>query len=182
MNWSDFQAIFVTVFLVLGAVLPGQRTMARELSDAEVEELFSRHKESDWRPLAERWEEVKAQVNAPVENLNLPLEYHPSGLVKARLYAEQAQIFPDGVVFATGVRVHLFGVSGQLEGTLKADDCLFDRQGSHGYCRGKVEVVKDSDLIKGVGMYFSISREFIRIIANCEIRTNRLKGKLGRYL
>ncbi len=179
---SDIRLRTLTVALALGAVFLGLQSTAREISDAVVEELFSRHKESEWRPLAERWDEVKAKATAPVENLSLPLEYHPGGLVKARLYAEKAQIFPDGTVFATGVKVHLYALSGKPDGYLKADDCLFDRQASHGYCKGRVEVVKDSDLIKGVGMYFSISKEFIKILSNCEIRTNRLKGDLGRYL
>jgi len=155
---------------------------ARELSDAEVDELFNRHPESAWLPLAGRWDEVKSRMDAPVENISIPLEYYPGGLVKARLYAEKSKIFPDGIVFATKVKINLYSVSGQLDGYLKADDCIFDRDASHGYCKGMVEVVKDTDILKGVGMYFSISNEFIKIISNCEIRTNRFKGNLGRFL
>ena len=155
---------------------------AREMSDAEVDELFNRHPESAWLPLSSRWEDVKSHMDAPVENISIPLEYHPGGLVKARLYAEKSKIFPDGIVFATKVKINLYSLSGELDGYLKADDCLFDREASHGYCQGMVEVVKDTDIIKGVGMYFSISNAFIKIISNGEIRTNRFKGNLGRFL
>ncbi|MDD2601174.1 MAG: hypothetical protein PHO37_18445 [Kiritimatiellae bacterium] len=172
----------LTLAVLLLAAVPWQSCASRELSEAAVEELFAKHKESDWRLLAERWSDIKAKMDAPVERLSLPLEYFPSGLVKARLYAEQAQIFPDGMVFATGVRVQLYDESGKRDGYLKAEDCLYDRQASHGYCKGKAEVLKGSDLIKGVGIYFSIPNEFIRILSNCEIRTNRFQGNLGRLL
>lgn len=178
----EFRVCALLVLLPLLAAAPWQSCPARELSDADVEELFAKHKESDWRPLAERWSEMKSKMDAPVESLSLPLEYYPSGLVKARLYAEQAQIFPDGMVFATGVRVQLYDEAGNRNGYLKAEDCLYDRQASHGYCKGKAEVLKGTDLIKGVGIYFSISNEFIRILSNCEIRTNRFKTNLGRLL
>ncbi|MDA3923495.1 MAG: hypothetical protein PF904_02205 [Kiritimatiellae bacterium] len=152
------------------------------MSDADVDELFNRHPDSVWQPLAESWDDVKSRMESPVENLSLPLEYYPNGLVKARLFADASQIFPDGIIFATGVKVHFYDETGKRNGYLKADDCIFDREASHGYCKGKVEVLKDSDILKGVGMYFSISSEFIKIITECEIRTNRFKGNLGRFL
>ena len=182
MRLVDFRLLTLVTLLALLVLWPVTICFAQRLSDAEVDALFNRHKEGVWRPLAGRWDKVKSEMNAPIENLSLPLEYHPSGLVKARLYAEKAQLFTNGVVFATGVKVHLYSESGKMDGHLKADDCIFDRQASHGYCKGRVEVVKDTDFLKGVGMYFSISNEFIKIISNCEIRTNRFKDNLGRFL
>ena len=182
MRLFDFRLLTSAVFVLVLALLFAAHSPAQGVSDTEVERLFNRHKDSLWLPLATRWEKVKSEMDAPIENLSIPLEYHPGGLVKARLYAEKAQIFTNGVVFATGVKINLFTKSGKLDGYLKTDDCLFDRQASHGYCKGRVEVVKDTDFLKGVGMYFSISNEFIKIISNCEIRTNRFKNNLGRLL
>ena len=121
-------------------------------------------------------------MKTPVENLSLPLEYHPNGLVRARLFAKHSQIFEDGMVFATGVRVKLYNEKGVVDGYLTAGDCIFDREASHGYCKGRVEVKYGSDVIRGVGMYFSISGEYIKILSNCEIRTKRFQGNLGRLL
>jgi hypothetical protein len=182
MKLSDSRLLAAVAFCVQVIALGVISCSAADLSDAEVDELFSRHPESLWRPLAERWEGVSSCMDSPVENISIPLEYYPGGLVKARLYAEKSKIFPDGIVFATKVRINLYSVSGQLDGSLKADDCLFDRESSHGYCRGRVEVIKEADIIKGVGMYFSISNEFIKILSNCEIRTDRFKANLGRFL
>jgi len=174
--------IFSNIRLILILVLSAFVCTAGDLSDSEVDELFNRHKAVLWQPLAKSWAGVKAKMAAPVENLSIPLEYYDSGLVKARLFAVKAQIFTNGLVFATGVRVNLYNEKGKPNGFLKAEDCLFDRNESHGYCRGAVEVVKDTDLIKGVGMYFSIPNEFIKILSNCEIQTGRFKANLGRLL
>jgi len=173
---------FFNITLILLLVLSVFVCNAGDLSDSEVDALFNRHKAVLWQPLAKSWAEVKSKMVAPVENLSIPLEYHASGLVKARLFAVKAQIFTNGLVFATGVRVNLYNAKGKPDGFLKAEDCIFDRNESHGYCRGAVEVDKGTDLIKGVGMYFSISNEFIKILSNCEIQTERFKANLGRLL
>jgi len=153
-----------------------------ELSDAEINALFNRHTDSGWKALAERWEDVSAKMTAPVENLSLPLEYHPNGRIRARLFAVKSQIFEDETVFASGVKVILYDENGEIDGHLTAGDCIFDRKSSHGYCKGRVEVKYGSDVLKGVGMYFSMSGEYIKILSDCEIRTKRFQGNLGRLL
>ena len=153
---------------------------ASAAGDPEADHWFMRHTEAEWRPLAERWAEVKAQMTTPVENLALPLDHYPSGRVKARLRAEKAQIFMDGMVFAEGVDVELLTEEGTPDGRLTAEGCLFDRKEKHGWCEGLVSVDKDGDRLKGRGMYFSIEAQFIKIMAECEIRTNRMKNNFGR--
>ena len=93
MRLSNFRFFTLVAFSAILAPLLVAVSFAQGVSDAEVERLFNRHKDSDWKPLAERWEKVKSKMNAPIENLSLPLEYYPNGLVKARIYAEKAQIF-----------------------------------------------------------------------------------------
>ncbi len=155
---------------------------AADLSDAEVDALFKGRPDDNWKALAGRWDEVKARMINPVENLSLPLEYHLNGRVKARLFAKRSQIFEDGIIFASGVRVNLYDVKGLIDGYLIAESCLFDRAASHGYCKDYVEAKYGSDSLLGVGMYFSISGEYIKILSNCEIRTKRFQGNLGRLL
>ncbi len=148
--------------------------------DTVIERWFSRHPETIWQPLVVRWGEVRSAMQSPVENLTLPLDYYPNGRIKARLRAKKAQIFLDGMIFAENVEVEMLALDGMPEGILRADDCLFDRQAKHGYCQGAVSVAKDSDRITGVGMYFSVEEQFIKILAKCEIRTRRIKGNFGR--
>jgi hypothetical protein len=75
------------------------------------------------------------------------------------------------------VRVTILTVDGKP--TCDAQDCLFDRR-KHGYCRGQVHAVMGTDRLKGLGMYFSIEEQFIKILSECEIRTSRIPSKLGR--
>ena len=180
LNFARLTSMAVLLSIVFFALVSPSR--AAELSDAEVDALFKRHPATMWKALAERWDEIKAKMTTPVENLSLPLEYHPNGLVRARLFAERSQIFEDGMIFASGVKVALYDDKGVLDGFLKAKDCIFDREASHGYCKGRVEVKYGSDVIRGVGMYFSISGEYIKILSDCEIRTKRFQGNLGRLL
>lgn len=148
--------------------------------DPEVDRWFDRHSDQTWRPLAEKWAAAKAAMTSPVENLTLPLDYHPNGRMKAVLRASKSQIVTEGMIYAEGVSVDLLTDDGQLDGKLTADGCLFDRVSKQGYCEGAVSVVKGTDRIKGRGMYFSIEAQFIKILTECEIRTRRIPLKFGR--
>jgi hypothetical protein len=150
--------------------------------DPEVDRWFKRHTDAEWRPLAERWASVKAAMQMPTENLSLPLDFYPDGRVKARLRAKKAQVFLDGMIFAEGVEVDMLAADGRPDGKLIAEGCLFDRSAKHGYCDGRVSVEKDGDQLKGLGLYFSIDGQFIKIMAECEIRTNRMRNNFGRIL
>ncbi|HRT29464.1 MAG TPA: hypothetical protein P5527_06700 [Kiritimatiellia bacterium] len=167
------------VALAVFAACVVQSTAAVE--DPDVARWFNRHDDAVWHPLAERWSTVKAAMTTPVENLALPLDYHADGRIRARLRAEKAQVFTDGMVFAEGVTVELLTAEGKPDGVLTAEGCLFDREARHGYCDGRVTVEKDSDRLKGRGMYFSMAGEYIKILAECEIRTHRIRSNFGRF-
>ena len=149
-------------------------------AEDESDRWFNRHAESLWRPLVEKWTESKAAMTSPVENLMLPLGYYENGRIKAVLRAQKSQMYADGLIYAEGVRVEMLTVDGKPDGQLQADGCLFDRKNKRGYCEGVVHMVKGTDRLKGRGMYFSIDEQFIKILSECEIRTNRIPVKLGR--
>lgn len=136
-----------------------------------------------WRVLAARWDGVKAAMTAPMEKVSLPLEYFPDGRVKARLSAERAQVFDGGgTVFAEGVRIELLAADGGREGELRAEDCLVDRKGKQGFCRGAVRAARGGDLVKGRGLYFSFAGEYFRMLSHCEVRTARIRPRPGRRM
>lgn len=150
-------------------------------SDAEIDRWFNRHPDTLWQPLVEKWEPVKAAMKSPVENLMLPIDHFPNGRIKALLRAKRAQLFLDGMIFAEDVTVDLLTEEGELDGRLTAEGCIFDRNVRHGYCEGPVTMVKGADRLKGRGMYFSFEGQFIKILAECEIRTHRVKNNFGRF-
>lgn len=132
------------------------------------------------KQLQERWERANAEMATPVENLVLPVEFHPNGRVKIVLRAKQSQMFKDGYIFATGVHFDMFDVDGKKNGEMVMDDCLFDRERRIGYCKGRVHVNRDGDALKSRGMYFSTEPNFIKLLSECEIRTRRIPVDLGR--
>lgn len=169
---------------------PGRRTVAACVlsvclvaagaEDQEVDRWFNRHTDALWRPLVERFAPVRSAMTSPVENLMLPLDHHPNGRIRAQLRAKKAQLFLDGLIFAEEVSVDLMTDEGAPDGRLTAEGCLFDRKERHGYCEGKVSMEKSGDRLKGRGMYFSFEGQFIKILNDCEIRTNRMKNNFGR--
>jgi len=168
--------------MLAGALFLSGCGVAFGVDDPEVDRWFARHSEEVWRSLAEKWEPVKASMTSPVENLYLPLAYHINGRARAMLRAKKAQIFLDGLIFAEGVSVELLTEDGHSDGQLTAEGCLFDRKEKRGYCEGVVSMVKSGDRLKGRGMYFSIEEQFIKILADCEIRTQRIRNNFGRIL
>lgn len=154
--------------------------LADESADPDVASLFARHPDAAWAPLAEKWASTRASMTSPVENLILPLDAYPNGRTRALLRAKRAQIFMDGKIFAEGVVVELSDEEGRPDGHLMAEGCLFDRNTKCGYCEGWVNVEKSGDQLKGRGMYFSIEGQFIKILADCEIRTHRIRNNFGR--
>ena len=171
--WRGRRALTAAGLLLCGGA-------ARGAGDPDVDRWFARHSEAVWRPLAEKWGVSKAAMTSPVENLTLPLDYYPSGRSRAVLRAQKAQILMEGLIFAEGVCVDMFTEGGQPDGQLTAAGCLFDRKAKQGYCEGAVSVAKSGDRLKGRGMYFSMDEQFIKILAECEIRTRRIQLNLGR--
>jgi len=132
------------------------------------------------KALQARWERANAEMATPVENLVLPVEFHPNGRVKVILRAKQSQMFADGYIFALGVQFDMFDGDGRKNGEMVMDDCLFEREKRIGYCKGRVHVNRDGDTLKSRGMYFSTEPNFIKLLSECEIRTRRIPVDLGR--
>ena len=155
--------------------------VALSAEEPDVDRWFSRHGEALWQPLVEKFRTYKAAMTSPVEKLTLPLDYYENGRIRAVLRAERAQLFPDGGIYAEKVCVEMLTADGQADGSLTAEGCVFDRKAKHGYCEGPVGMAKGLDRLKGRGMYFSTDAQFIKILAECEIRTRRIQNNFGRF-
>ena len=173
----------VTIF-VLGAFLACSAPAAESQAGGGKGGVWvSPHPDSEWQEAAAQWASKRAEMTAPMEKLMIPLQYFDSGRIKARLFAERAQLLglgEGGCIFAEGVRVEMLTEDGAQDGLLRADDCLFFRKGKKGYCKGKVSVVRGGDRISGEGMYFLLDEKYIKILSRCEIRTKRFQGTFGR--
>ena len=138
-------------------------------TDEEVE-LAEQIKNGDAKASADA--RAKKAV-APAENVSMVLESYPDGAVKSRITAARATIFPDSsYVWAEKIRLEQFDATGtNRTARLDAENCLVDRTTKTGWVDGNANMVYGDSTVKGRGIYFSLTREFIKIFSQSEIRT-----------
>ena len=142
--------------------------------------LTNRQDVASWQVLVDKWDVSKAAMTSPIENLMLPVDHYADGRKRIVLIAKRAQILSETLVYAEDVKLQMLTPDGKSDGIVLADDCLLDQKTKRGYCRGKVDVTKGTDHIKGRGMMFSGEDQFIKVLSECEIRTFRIPSKFGR--
>lgn len=136
--------------------------------------LVERADDSDMMRLRAAYRECVAKLSSPAENVMFPLETFPDGSVKSRLKAARAQIFPDtGLIWGENIRVEQYKEPGStnLWASLVAENCIVDRNSKTGWVEGSAKMTYDTSSVAGRGIYFSLPREFIKILSQCEIRT-----------
>lgn len=135
--------------------------------------LAERADDSDMLRLRAAFAECAQKVVAPAENVSMVLESYPDGKVKSRINAARANIFPDsGYVWAEKIRLEQFDQTGTNKtASLVAENCLVDRTTKTGWVDGNANMTYGDSTVKGRGIYFSLTREFIKIFSQSEIRT-----------
>ncbi len=146
--------------------------------------LAERGDDSDMLRLQSEYAECVKKIDAPAENVALPLEYYPNGIVKSRLKAQKAYMFADtGFIWGENIKVEQYKEDGRtVEAYLTADNCIVDRKSKSGWVEGNAQMDWDGTSIRGRGIYFSFDREFIKIFSQTEIRTKALKLGAGKVL
>ena len=140
--------------------------------------LAERSDDSDMVRLRVAYRDCVSKIEAPAENVSFPLETFPDGSVKSRLTAARAQMFPDtGYIWGEKIRVEQYKNPGATNvwANLAADNCIVDRKTKSGWVEGNATMVYGDSSVKGRGIYFSLPREFIKILSKCEIRTKGAK-------
>ena len=136
--------------------------------------LAERADDSDMVRLRVAYRDCVAKVESPAENVVIPLESFPDGSVKSRLTAARAQMFSDSdYIWGENIRVEQYREVGSTNvwASLNAENCIVDRKTRSGWVEGNAAMVYGDSSIKGRGVYFSLTREYIKILSNCEIRT-----------
>jgi len=134
--------------------------------------LEARGDDSDVMRLRTAYADCVKKLEAPAENVVIPLETFPDGKIKSRVKAARAQIFQEtGFIWGEGVHVEQFREDGRLQATLDAENCVVDRKTKSGWVEGAAKMVYGDSSVKGRGVYFSLEREFIKIFSQSEIRT-----------
>ena len=145
--------------------------------------LEERGDDSDAMRLRAAYAERVKKLEAPAENVQIPLETFPNGQVKSRVTARRAHVFQDtGFVWGEKVRVEQFKEDGSLFASLDAESCVVDRKTKSGWVEGAAQMVYGDSSVKGRGIYFSLEREFIKIFSQSEIRTGHTGFDRGSFL
>ena len=146
--------------------------------------LAERADDSDMLRLRAAFAECAKKVVAPAENVSMVLESYPDGTAKSRITAARAMIFSDSsYIWAEKIRLEQFDVTGtNRTARLDAENCLVDRATKTGWVDGNADMLYGDATVKGRGIYFSLTREFIKIFSQSEIRTKGGKINPGRLI
>ncbi len=133
------------------------------------------------RALMDAWRRGADPKALPVENMTLPIAHHPDGQVQALLKAGRALIpaVDSGSIRAQDVVIELFDTEGRLDGIFIAENCLYDRETSSGYCEGKVRIEQRGARINGVNMVWNLNTHGAKILSQAEVRFDRFMDGIG---
>jgi len=140
--------------------------------------LAERSDDSDMLRLRAAYRDCVAKLESPAENVVFPLESFPDGSVKSRLTAARAQMFADtSFIWGENIRVEQFKEAGTTNvwASLDAENCIVDRKTRTGWVEGAAKMTYGDSTVKGRGIYFSLPREYVKILSQCEIRTKGAK-------
>ena len=142
---------------------------------SSAEWLEKRGDDSDVLRLRAAYADCVKKLESPAENVSIPIESFPDGTVKSRVTAARAHMFPDsGFVWGEKIRVEQYKEGGKLYASLDAENCVVDRKTKSGWVEGSAEMTYGDASVKGRGIYFSLTNEFIKIFSQSEIRTGRV--------
>lgn len=144
---------------------------------------------ADFAAAAERmtaaYEKCAAAVDAPAENLLIPVESWPDGSVKTSVAASAAQLFlAEGLVWGRGVTVRRFREDGSEDGTIRAEDCVIDRNRRAGWTKGLATFAFGGETtVSGRGVYFDLGERYLSIASETTVvrGDDRLTGERGCY-
>lgn len=90
-------------------------------------------------------------------------EFDENGVKKSEVVGERAEILPDGKVRIEGLRIVLFR-EGQVEATIVADQCTFDRKEKMAFSNSEVSIERGGMKVTGRGFRYSAAGQRIEIL------------------
>ncbi len=109
-----------------------------------------------------------------IEGFRLP-EYDENGRLKSQVLGEVAEMRADGRIDITDLRIEIFR-SGQKEGTIRADRCVFDPDKRSAQSDTAVSIETERLLITGMGLQWEAEGQILRILnqARVELKQGRV--------
>ena len=170
---------FISILSVLAtlgaAAFSSEKWLAERGDDSDVLRLRAAYADCAKR--------INEKLEAPAENVSVPIETFSNGTVKSRVTAARAHVFADtGYIWGENIRVEHYREDGSVYASLNAENCIVDRKTKSGWVAGAAQMVYGDASVKGRGIYFSLTREFIKIFSQSEIRTGHQGLNTGSLL
>jgi hypothetical protein len=107
---------------------------------------------------------VWAQMMTPqtIHVFKLP-EFDANGVKKSEVFGERADILTNGLVKITGLKIFLYK-EGEVEATLTASECTFDRKEKLAFSNGDVMIVRGQMKVTGKGFRWASENQHIEIL------------------
>lgn len=135
-------------------------------------EVFAREAER----LQATYSNCVIRLDAPAENVTLPVETFSDGSVKTIIFAKKAQYFlKEGLVWAEGVKVSKFNEDKSVDIVIEAEHCLVDKNTKSGWAEGPAKVTQGKSVFKGTGIYFSSTDGYVKVFDDSDIDSKDLK-------
>jgi len=109
-------------------------------------------------------------------------DFDENGHKKSELFGDVADVLADGRVKITGLTIVMYDKDGvTVEGTMKAVDCIFDRNDKSAFSNTAVSLQRNVMIITGTGMRWKSDGQHIEILNDVRVELKGVKmwNKLG---
>lgn len=119
-----------------------------------------------------------ARLDAPAEDVRVPVACHPDGSVKTFIQARRAQIFVKrDLIWAEDVAVRDFGAGSVTTAVVTAENCLVDRNSKSGWVNGRASAAYDGTTLSGSRVYLSSAEQYVSVFSNAVLVTEKFAFK-----
>ncbi len=121
---------------------------------------------------------VQAQTPAlpqQIKNFRVP-EFDANGLKKSEILGDLADVMADDKIKITGLRIVLYEKDGvTVEGTVNADQCIFDRKDKSAFSNTAVSLERGPMVITGKGLRWNSEGQHIEILNDVRVELRGIK-------
>lgn len=103
-------------------------------------------------------------------------EFDENGKKRSEIFGDEAEMLADGKTKITGLRIIMYGKDGtEIEATLRAADCIFDRNDKSAFSNSAVSLERDHMVITGKGLRWNAEGQHIEILNDVRVELKGVK-------
>lgn len=106
-------------------------------------------------------------------------EFDRENRLQSRLFGELARLLPSGMVDITGLRVEFYDDNREVEMTVSAETCLYDRNTRGASSDADIRIARDNMVITGRGFVWDAEEERFEIHEDAKVVFRDLPMGMG---